>query len=1295
MRKLLLFFTLFLAAVVAKAATISGDGISGATDNSSGNKVQTLNVSTPGALATWVANHTGDNYDTNNPFEGLGGSDDFYSLTITGTLNAADLAALDAAKCGAFSRFPRIDMSGVTLADDVTSAEVCAVNFGTGSFDKNGTTISGTGATYIRLPNSMTSADDVAQMAKMQDDGNNANLKVVASCDNSNASIPEMAVYSFSENKLSTAKSTFADMPWESTKIVRMAGSFGDNDLIDHVNEDRPIWGFGGGAVWDFTGASFSTITIDASTLVNRGPYYASNDPFEDNGVVTPLSSSYTTNAFYYFMNYATKVVDIKLPTGITELPPSCLLRMGEENVANYRLINNISDEDFQTLSDEISEQMRGFNKEYTGAWIPIEQLVIPDNIVTIGWECCVQSVLKNVVLGTSVKDVQGGAFKLNVMLENLDCKTGISGCRLGDQAFNECNSMKHIVLSEGIISLGANCFNNSQHLESIRLPETLEAIGNYCFKDGHALSTITIPATVSKIGMGAFTLTALTDIYLMAENPEDVPVIYTAGSDWGDEKSTFSKNTMESNNTLNWDGNGNFNGKTSKKVNEMTFDEAAAAYFAYCNRMAALHFSPNVAEVVLAEISSYYGCTSTDGYGIPVMQTGDSDKRGNAMGLQNMGGTGSDGGIYTKYGWAQFLIQKEFTPDHPEVFTKEYDDVWNTMCFPFDLTDEQLATAFNEGFNIVDFSGVEIQDETQSSDGKLTLILHFNTVAKTIYKDAEGNVYTVIGREPDGKFDYNVYQRDGKTYKHVSVGSGGTGYKTKTFAENGDANNGVIEIDGILASAGHPYMVHPNTGTNTGMPLTRCHFAGISWKPADTWETLFDNEKRVVDLTEAKGNLDAGTPDADNYLQAAYSNYSGTYTFIGNPKELKEGAPAEPTDQYQSYPPYPTLDSYPPEPSLERGDEPQPPTDPTSTVGARMTEADAPTPVANPADDTETYPTAFQTLFSTVRCTGLDYSTNPATEVNYTYGNDLVAGNFGEFFWGQVGNSGDPLRYATNANLHSYISCDYTALENYLGSADQNDIQDKFNALKTLASNFTSAKPAYDAYLVELQAYQDNIDAWNQYDRDYTQYLADHEAWLNWTAEGAQSAHDAWEQECEEIDGRNAPLISQYNTDCANVDRYNKGIKDAWEASLAAYKRLIPKGAYFLGRKGRGWPKYYREIAEEDRENPTGGFWTQYTAIIIPDATAIAGIEAELDGTSSQGANQSVEMVFDEGFTGDFVTTDEIEQIVADAEEKGQKVEYMRVVYNINGQIVREGTSLEGLPKGFYIVNGKKYFVK
>lgn len=68
--------------------------------------------------------------------------------------------------------------------------------------------------------------------------------------------------------------------------------------------------------------------------------------------------------------------------------------------------------------------------------------------------------------------------------------------------------------------------------------------------------------------------------------------------------------------------------------------------------------------------------------------------------------------------------------------------------------------------------------------------------------------------------------------------------------------------------------------------------------------------------------------------------------------------------------------------------------------------------------------------------------------------------------------------------------------------------------------------------------------------------------------------------------------------------------------------------------------------------------------------------------GTSSNSKVMAIE--------GEGGTTD-INGIVT--EVPGDKA--MEGVYNINGQKVADGTSLEGLPKGIYIVNGKKHVVK
>ena len=142
-------------------------------------------------------------------------------------------------------------------------------------------------------------------------------------------------------------------------------------------------------------------------------------------------------------------------------------------------------------------------------------------------------------------------------------------------------------------------------------------------------------------------------------------------------------------------------------------------------------------------------------------------------------------------------------------------------------------------------------------------------------------------------------------------------------------------------------------------------------------------------------------------------------------------------------------------------------------------------------------------------------------------------------------------------------------------------------------------------------------------------------------------------------------------------------------------YRVLIPTKSYFLGRRGRGWPKFYREMADDTRANPTGGFWTQYTAVVTPNAAALAGLEAQLDGKTQQ--SKGSDMLFDEGFLNYIDEENEgVVTAIEEAKKAGAEVEYMDIVVSINGQVVRRGsTSIEGLPKGLYIINGKKYFVK
>ena len=179
---------------------------------------------------------------------------------------------------------------------------------------------------------------------------------------------------------------------------------------------------------------------------------------------------------------------------------------------------------------------------------------------------------------------------------------------------------------------------------------------------------------------------------------------------------------------------------------------------------------------------------------------------------------------------------------------------------------------------------------------------------------------------------------------------------------------------------------------------------------------------------------------------------------------------------------------------------------------------------------------------------------------------------------------------------------------------------------------------------------------------------------------------YDAWMEDNGET------LKNQYK---AAVKEYEDAIA-AWKEENKGKFIVIPEYAYFLGTKtGEIYPKYFRERSND--QNRSTGLWTQYTAIVVPNDEAIAGVEKDLDAKTQVASGSKI------AFNEPFFFIDDTPQGIATLIEKIEKeegkapeVEYMDIVVSIDGKIVsRDKTTFEGLPKGVYIINGKKYYVK
>ena len=75
----------------------------------------------------------------------------------------------------------------------------------------------------------------------------------------------------------------------------------------------------------------------------------------------------------------------------------------------------------------------------------------------------------------------------------------------IGNHAFEQIKTIQSVSLPSGLVSIGANAFNLCNGLSSINLPSGLTSIGKNAFSGCVALTSVSIPNSVTQIGSSAF----------------------------------------------------------------------------------------------------------------------------------------------------------------------------------------------------------------------------------------------------------------------------------------------------------------------------------------------------------------------------------------------------------------------------------------------------------------------------------------------------------------------------------------------------------------------------------------------------------------------------------------------------------------------------------------------------------------------------------------------------------------------------------------------------------------------
>ena len=453
-----------------------------------------------------------------------------------------------------------------------------------------------------------------------------------------------------------------------------------------------------------------------------------------------------------------------------------------DNDLVNLKYMDNLKTITFPRTTTNIPQQC------LTTASCKIEHVIIPDNdsrSVKIGAQAFGES-LKTVKLGKVDKNGNSQllqyAFERCTNLTSVDFGTGWK--EIGTNAFYGCSALKDIVLPEGVEYIRNGAFNGAA-IEAIHLPNTLKVIEANAFVCEN-LKTITIPASVEKIEAQAFQQNkALTDVYVLgtktkAENQAfyqhaSASFIYTNPSNTPPLKREFYKKEDGSNTPL-----------------------------------AMLHYPKEAKNDYVNEHSRTLGGTTNsmkaeNGEIWPTVEVGEYTRQ------------------YGDYaGWKNFALVGENKEDETWDDNKRVDGKWYTMCLPFDMTAQQLKSAYGSKVEVVEFSDVEVV--TKPNNDKIVTLkfkqpvtetkahhpymihpsLHKGTQAgvkttivgikkqeekqgslnaQKVVKIADGVTYTFIGNYDKDKhlqqYSYYYYSGDNETqykngfYKWIKSGSG------------------------------------------------------------------------------------------------------------------------------------------------------------------------------------------------------------------------------------------------------------------------------------------------------------------------------------------------------------------------------------------------------------------------------------------------------------------------------------------------------------------------------------------
>ena len=233
-----------------------------------------------------------------------------------------------------------------------------------------------------------------------------------------------------------------------------------------------------------------------------------------------------------------------------------------------------------------------------------VENLILPNTLITIGEEMFYQSKLKTVVIPANATTIGNSAFEQCASLISIDIPANVE--TIGTAVFWGCSSLTTVTFEKGsqLKTIGGGssyygAFSYCTALTSIEIPASVETIGASAFKGCSSLATVTFEngSQLKTIGGGSYSSGAFSDCTALTSI--EIPAsVETIGASAFKGCSSLATVTFENGSQLKTIGGGSYSSGAFSDCTALTSIEIPAsvetieaAAFKGCSSLATVTF--------------------------------------------------------------------------------------------------------------------------------------------------------------------------------------------------------------------------------------------------------------------------------------------------------------------------------------------------------------------------------------------------------------------------------------------------------------------------------------------------------------------------------------------------------------------------------------------------------------------------------------------------------------------------------------------------------------------------------